>query len=155
MNKTLILLRGVPGCGKSFTANLLSENSKYPVLSADMYFEDEHGNYNWDSSKIKDAHAWCKATTESCMEQCHSRRGVWCNVLIPNTGLIRTFDATKIFVANTFTQEWEMADYFDLAKQYGYDVVTMIVENRHGGKNVHDVPDSTLEKMCNRFEVKL
>lgn len=133
MNKTLILLRGVPGCGKSFTANLLSENGNYPVLSADMYFEDEHGNYNWDSSKIKNAHAWCKWRVEGRMQE----------------------PSEKIFVANTFTQEWEMEDYINLAKKYGYDVVTLIVENRHGGQNVHNVPDSTLEKMRNRFEIKL
>jgi hypothetical protein len=29
------------------------------------------------------------------------------------------------------------------------------VENRHGGKNVHDVPEDKLEIMRNRFEFKL
>ena len=48
-----------------------------------------------------------------------------------------------------------MKDYFDLASTYGYRVVSLIVENRHGSKNVHNVPEETLEKMRNRFEVKL
>jgi hypothetical protein len=48
-----------------------------------------------------------------------------------------------------------MAEYFDLAKQYGYQVFTIIVENRHGGVNEHGVPDEKLEQMKNRFEVKL
>jgi hypothetical protein len=30
-----------------------------------------------------------------------------------------------------------------------------VVENRHGGKNVHDVPEEKIEKMRRRFEFKL
>jgi hypothetical protein len=48
-----------------------------------------------------------------------------------------------------------MESYIELAKQYGYRVHTIIVENRHGGVNVHDVPDVTLGNMRNRFSIKL
>ena len=48
-----------------------------------------------------------------------------------------------------------MQPYFDLAKKYGYTVFTIIVENRHGGKNVHNVPENVIESMKNRFEYKL
>jgi predicted kinase len=58
-------------------------------------------------------------------------------------------------VSNTFTQEWEMQSYIDLAKKYGYQVTTLIVENRHGNSNVHNVPAETLDRMRQRFEVKL
>jgi len=34
-------------------------------------------------------------------------------------------------------------------------VFSLIVENRHGGVNEHDVPDDVIEKMEKRFEVKL
>mgnify|MGYP000037026758 CR=1 FL=1 len=61
----------------------------------------------------------------------------------------------KIAISNTFTQDWEMESYIQLANQYGYRVHTIIVENRHGGVNVHDVPDATLGNMRNRFSVKL
>jgi hypothetical protein len=60
-----------------------------------------------------------------------------------------------IVVSNTFTQEWEMESYYLLADELGYRVTSMIVENRHGGKNEHGVPDDKLEIMKNRFEVKL
>ena len=42
-----------------------------------------------------------------------------------------------------------------MANEWGYTVFTVIVENRHGGKNIHGVPDDKLEIMKNRFEVKL
>ncbi len=61
----------------------------------------------------------------------------------------------QIAVSNTFTQEWEMQPYFDLAAKYGYAVFTVIVENRHGGVNQHGVPDEVLTKMKDRFEIKL
>ena len=61
----------------------------------------------------------------------------------------------EIAVSNTFTQEWEMDVYFKLAEKYGYKVFVTIVENRHGGKNQHGVPDDKLELMRNRFEIKL
>lgn len=61
----------------------------------------------------------------------------------------------EIAVSNTFTQEWEMEPYMELAKKYGYTVFTIIVENRHGGVNQHNVPDEVLNKMRERFEIKL
>ena len=61
----------------------------------------------------------------------------------------------KIAVSNTFTQEWEMKPYFELAEKYGYMVFSVIVENRHGGVNQHNVPEEKIEQMKNRFEIKL
>ena len=61
----------------------------------------------------------------------------------------------EIAVSNTFTQEWEMEPYLELAKTYGYKVFSIVVENRHGGINQHGVPEDKLEQMKNRFEIKL
>jgi hypothetical protein len=58
-------------------------------------------------------------------------------------------------VSNTFTQEWEMQPYFDLAEKYGYMVFSIIVENRHGGSNQHGVPAEAIQRMKDRFNVKL
>jgi len=62
---------------------------------------------------------------------------------------------SKIVVSNTFTQEWEMKPYYELAEKYGYTVFSLIVENRHGGTNSHNVPEDVLTAMENRFEIKL
>jgi hypothetical protein len=98
-----------------------------------MYFIDKDGNYNFNPSKIKDAHQWCQEEMDFLMRLDHS----------------------KVVVSNTFTQEWEMEPYFKLAEKYGYTVFTIVVENRHGGKNTHGVPDEKLDLMKNRFEIKL
>ena len=62
---------------------------------------------------------------------------------------------SKIVVANTFTQDWEMSPYFEMAERYNYRIHTIVVENRHGSNNVHNVPEDKLEQMRNRFEIKL
>ena len=131
--KTLILLRGLPGAGKSTIARLLVGDKDYCHKEADMYFVDRDGNYNFDGSKLKLAHEWCREEVEFVMRYEHS----------------------TVVVSNTFTQEWEMEAYYELAKKYDYRVTALVVENRHNGKNVHGVPDEVLEKMAERFEIKL
>ena len=137
MDGVLFLIRGLPGSGKStFARHIWNE---YAVCEADKFFHDKEGNYNFDPSKLKDAHAWCKNEVEIRMKD-HQVN----NQYYP-----------EIAVSNTFTQEWEMKDYYELAEKYGYKVVSLIIENRHGGKNLHGVPDDKLEIMRNRFEIKL
>jgi hypothetical protein len=60
-----------------------------------------------------------------------------------------------IVVSNTFTQEWEMKPYFDMAEIFDYKVFCLIVENRHGGINQHGVPEDKIQLMKDRFEIKI
>jgi len=106
-------------------------------MEADQYFM-EGGVYNFDATKLKLAHNYCQNQTRAWMKT----DGDQVNV-------------DKIIVSNTFTQEWEMKAYYDMAKEHGYKVYSLIVENRHGGVNEHNVPVEVLEKMDGRFEVKL
>jgi predicted kinase len=139
MDKVLYIVRGVPGSGKSTLAKRLVEHD-FLVCEADKYYIDEEtGEYNFDFTKIKDAHEFCQETVETYMQD----------------SMVNDQFYNEIAVSNTFTQEWEMEPYFVLAKKYGYSVFTIVVENRHGGKNQHNVPDDILEKMRNRFEIKL
>jgi hypothetical protein len=48
-----------------------------------------------------------------------------------------------------------MEPYFTMAERYNYRIHSVIVENRHGNKNVHNVPDEKILAMTNRFEIKL
>ena len=74
---------------------------------------------------------------------------------MPTLALAVELQLSKIVVANTFTQEWEMDVYYELAKEFGFTVFSIVVENRHGGVNQHNVPEDKLEIMKNRFELKL
>jgi predicted kinase len=136
--KTLYIVRGLPGSGKStFAKKLVGDD--FLVCEADKYFTDVEGNYNFDITKIKDAHKWCHDRVETYMKD----------------SLVNNQFYREIAVSNTFTQEWEMKPYYLLAEKYGYKVFCVIVENRHGGTNLHDVPEDKLEIMRNRFEFKL
>jgi predicted kinase len=139
MDKTLYIVRGIPGSGKStFAKRLVGED--FLVCEADKFFIDkETGEYNFDFTKIKEAHKFCQDTVETYMKD----------------SLLNDHFYREIAVSNTFTQEWEMQHYIDLAKKYGYTVFTVIVENRHGGKNIHNVPDDIIDKMKERFEISL
>ena len=131
--KILYLLRGLPGSGKSSVAKSLM-NAQTGHVEADMFFMDNEGNYNFDASKLREAHKWCQKQADAYMSP---------------------YGFDTVIVSNTFTQEWEMAPYYELAEKYGFAVFSLIVENRHDGVNEHNVPEETLVKMENRFQVKL
>ena len=131
--KTLYIVRGVPGSGKSTFAKSIGGIH----IEADQFFM-MNGKYNFDITKIKLAHKYCQNQTEAWMKTDGTQ-----------------VNNNKIVVSNTFTQEWEMEPYFKLAEKYGYKTFSLIVENRHGGVNEHGVPEDKLELMKTRFEVKL
>ena len=135
MNKhSLILLRGLPGSGKSTLGAVLCENGKYPVLSIDSYFTNaQTGEYIFEHSKNHLAYKQCEEQTRAEME-----RG-----------------CEKIFVDNTFTLEWEMEPYFKLAGEFGYRLFVLTVENRHGNTNIHNISREQLGKMAAKYKLKL
>ena len=137
MEKTLTLLRGIPGSGKSTFARMITND--YSICEADQFFEDADGNYKFDPTRLKAAHEWCRFHVETRMKDNQTNPQYYPNIV----------------VSNTFTKEWEMEEYFKLAKEYGYKVFTLIVENRHGGVNQHGVPEEKIQQMKDRFEVKL
>jgi predicted kinase len=132
----LILLRGLPGSGKTTLGSVILKNfngEQPDVLSADDFFVNEIGEYVFDGSKLKEAH-------NDCLLRCANKMK---NQIF------------RIVVANTFTQEWEMEKYYEIAERYNYRVHSIVVENRHNGENIHGVPSEKLEQMKNRFNIKL
>jgi hypothetical protein len=131
MEKILYLLRGVSGSGKTRLGFTLTDFDL--VMSADNWFTDSWGAYDYDAGDLPKAHQYCQDRTHDAMVDGHA----------------------KIAVANTFTQEWEMEPYYKFAEEFGYTVFSIIVENRHEGANTHGVPEEIVQDMRERFEVKL
>lgn len=129
----LILLRGLPGSGKTTLANVLSENGKYPIYSVDDYFTNTHGEYHFEFQNNHLAYKQCENQTEESM-----KKGV-----------------SKIILHNTFTISWELEVYFKLALQYNYNVFVCTVENYHNNNNIHQINNEQLQKMAQKYRVKL
>ena len=132
--KSLILLRGLPGSGKSTLANVIKPMYCNAHIEADDFFLDHStGEYKFDASKLRLAHNWCQIQIQKSMMD----------------------EIPYVVVSNTFTREWEMEPYYELAKEHGYTVFSVIVENRHNGTNIHNVPEEKLDQMKKRFEISL
>jgi predicted kinase len=131
---SLLLLRGLPGSGKSTLAELLSESNHYPVFSIDSYFTNEKtGEYNFEFDKNHLAYRQCETQTKEAMQQ-----GI-----------------EKIIVDNTFTLDWEMEPYFKLAADFNYRIFVATIENYHGSKNIHQISHEQVEKMAEKYKVRL
>lgn len=128
MDKELYLLRGCPGAGKSLIANKLTV---YAYAADDFFMKN--GHYHFNPDLLGAAHQDCQQRVEDAMK----------------VGI------SPIAVHNTLTTEKELKPYLDLAEKYGYMSHSLIVERRHSGENQHEVPPSVIEKMKNRFSVKL
>lgn len=118
-NKILYIIRGVSGSGKSTLAMKIADI----VCEADEYFM-QGGVYNFDHSKLAEAHASCKQRVERNMIN-----GV-----------------KTIAVSNTNTTQKEIRPYLHLAEQYGYTPIVLVVENYHGNSDVHNVPSEVKQK---------
>lgn len=131
-NDFLIIVRGLPGSGKTTTA-LTIAGTTYSCFAADDFFYDNEGVYKFDFTKLGIAHKTCFDNTEKALRQ---REPV-------------------VIVHNTFVKEREINPYKKLAEKYNYKFISLIAENRHGNSSVHNVPQVTLDKMLENFSIKL
>lgn len=115
----LILIRGLPGSGKSTEARRF-EREGYIHLETDMWFLDTAGQYQFDASRLKDAHQWCQYTTR----------------ILLNAG-------KNVVVSNTFVKKWEMAAYLAMVPASSLRIVAMT--GSYG--SVHNVPAEVIERM--------
>lgn len=122
----MILVRGLPGSGKSTIASRLTFTPLISHIETDMFWVID-GEYKWDAARLNEAHAWCLAETRKLLEK----------------GMIPV-------VSNTFTTIKELKPYFDLAKEFS--VTPNVILAQGGFKNIHNVPEATLKRMRDRFQ---
>lgn len=126
----LILIRGIPGAGKTTHAQKLFDADKIFVWTeTDDYWIRPDRHYDFNVHRIKEAHTWCLHNTRGWMERSNNM---------------------DIAVANTFTQLWEMQKFIDLAEELEYDLEVHRLDG--GFENTHSVPEETIKKMTDRFE---
>jgi predicted kinase len=125
--KTLYIVRGLPGSGKSSLAKKVTEL----VYSADDFFTNKKGEYNFNAKLLGKAHEWCWGKVRDAM----------------------FIGVEAVAVANTFTQAWEAEKYYKIAEEYGYSVFVIECQNNFG--NVHDVPQESIDAMKKRWEKDL
>jgi len=127
--RTVIILRGLPGCGKSTLAKLFTGAV---VVSMDDFWSLD-GPYRFDHIKLDHAVAWTKAKFETAIDQ----------------------DEELIVLDNTNTREWEYLWFKNRAEEIGY--TTHLVEVQRGlfecfGAGRHPVPFEKIVEMAERFE---
>uniref|UniRef100_A0A8C3CLD2 NEDD4 binding protein 2 n=1 Tax=Cairina moschata TaxID=8855 RepID=A0A8C3CLD2_CAIMO len=137
IGQVLVLLRGVPGSGKSYLARtLLEDNPGGVILSSDDYFY-KHGQYHYDPDCLGEAHDWNRKRAKEAFE----RR------------------ISPIIIDNTNIQAWEMKPYVTLAQQFKYKVMFREPDTWWKFKpkelekrNIHGVSKEKIKRMLERYE---
>jgi predicted kinase len=133
MAKTLYIMRGIPGSGKSTMAKQIASLHNGLICSADDYFMHD-GFYQFDQKQLGAAHLACYHKAKSAMET-----GIKC-----------------IIIDNTNTKKWQMQPYEIAAGQHGYTVryieMPMIPVDEAFKRNVHHVPFEVIQRMISDYE---
>ena len=120
----VVIIRGLPGSGKSTIAKLFSG---YEHFEADQYFYTEDGKYNYVPSKVKDAHADCNRRVREALKS-----------------------GKNVVISNTFTRIFEFEPYLKMCKEF--QIEPNIIESQGKFKNIHGVSEEAILRMKARWE---
>lgn len=146
MTKYLLILRGVPGSGKTIYANRFAKKfaslfgRKTIRCSADNYFIDRLGIYTFDKNKLWKVHEQCQWNAARAM-----RQGI-----------------DLVIIDNTNTTVSELKPYEEAAKEWGYIVKYKVIGGQseenvklYALRNTHGVSIESIRKMANRLSDSL
>ncbi|KAJ8342629.1 hypothetical protein SKAU_G00325570 [Synaphobranchus kaupii] len=136
----LVILRGLPGSGKTDLAWDIIENygNSGEVLSTDDYFKDEDGHYYFNYSQLKWAHEWNQERAKEAM-----KNGVH-PIIIDNPNITCS----------------DMKPYVLMGLEYGYcieyeitpDTFECTVDELHARAEHCGIPRWVMDRMRNTFE---
>ena len=118
----LILVRGLPGSGKTTFAKSLGIFH----VEQDMRLMRD-GKYEWSKETVADAVRFCQAAAK-----------------------LAILEHIDVVVSNTFTRVWEFQPYIDFAIKNGYSVTVYKASGYFG--SIHNVPESSMTAMRDRWE---
>lgn len=142
MSKQLILMRGLPGSGKSHLAgqllkSFLDDGISAIIVSADDFHYGHSDQYDYKVKAAPFAHKKCQGDAAWHM----------------NTG------TQVIIVDNTNITISDMLPYFELASIYDYAIMLLESQaswawdvNECTTRNEHQVPRETIQSMHDRFQ---
>ncbi|XP_020852897.1 uncharacterized protein LOC110215619 isoform X2 [Phascolarctos cinereus] len=140
LKRLLILLRGLPGSGKTTLSRvLLGQNRGGIVFSTDDYFRHRNG-YTYNVRQLGDAHDWNQSRAKKAIDQGRS----------------------PVIIDNTNTQAWEMKPYVEMAIGKGYRVEFHEPEtwwkfdpDELEKRNKHGVSREKIAQMLDHYEYKM
>ncbi|XP_054544427.1 NEDD4-binding protein 2 isoform X2 [Talpa occidentalis] len=133
----LVLLRGLPGSGKSFLARTLQEdNPSGIILSTDDYFYI-NGQYQFDVKYLGEAHEWNQNRAKEAFEK----------------------KVSPIIIDNTNLQAWEMKPYVALSQKHKYKVLFREPDTwwrfkpkELARRNIHGVSKEKITRMLEHYQ---
>jgi len=131
--KVLIIMRGLPGCGKSTTAKKIVNS----VGTGCIYSTDDFFTRGFEPLKLGEAHDWNQKRAERSLKAGHSP------VIIDNTN-VKEWEATP-YVVMGITNNYHIR-ILEPSTSWAFDV------NALAKRNVHGVPKDKLEKMKGNYE---
>ncbi|XP_037685559.1 NEDD4-binding protein 2 isoform X2 [Choloepus didactylus] len=133
----LVLLRGLPGSGKSFLARTLQkDNPAGIILSTDDYFYI-NGQYQFDVKYLGEAHEWNQNRAKEAFER----------------------KVSPIIIDNTNLQAWEMKPYVALSQKHKYKVLFREPDTwwkfkpkELARRNIHGVSKEKIVRMLENYQ---
>lgn len=136
LKSKVVILRGLPGSGKSFLTKNCSEKDMF-ICSADEYFTNESGVYKFDRNLLPEAHAHC------------------CQHFIKAIS-----DGQELIVVdNTNSMKWEYKIYVYLSQVLGlqHHILeiphpNMNIASAFCSRNLHNVDMTSIKNYIDRWE---
>jgi predicted kinase len=128
LNLRLLIIRGIPGSGKTTLADKIAKKINASHFENDTFFTDDQGNYHFDINYHQQAKDECLEKTKEAL-----------------------FAGKIVVVSNTFIKKSEMEPYTKFCDENG-DLNYAVIEMELRFENTHNIPQSIVNQKEAEFE---